>query len=220
MPVELPAQLLALARDAKGFMPDDEGRALHLAARQAARTRLGALLEVGAYCGKSTIWLGAAAREESTVCWSVDHHRGSEELQAGWAHHDPALVDRRSGRMDSLPTWRRTIEVAGLEPWVIGVVGDSPTVAAHWGVPLALVFVDGGHGPGPAWADFRGWSPHVALGGLLAIHDVFSDPADGGRPPYEIWRAALESGCFEEVEACGSLRVLRRTRPVSEACAE
>jgi predicted O-methyltransferase YrrM len=218
MPVELPAQLLALARDAKGFMPDDEGLALHLAARQAARTRLGALLEVGAYCGKSTIWLGAAAREESTVCWSVDHHRGSEELQAGWAHHDPSLVDRRSGRMDSLPTWRRTIEEAGLEAWVIGVVGDSPTVAAHWGAPLALVFVDGGHGPGPAWADFRGWAPHVALGGLLAIHDVFADPADGGRPPYEIWRAALESGCFKEVEACGSLRVLRRIRP--DPCAE
>jgi hypothetical protein len=47
-------------------------------------------------------------------------------------------------------------------------------------------------------------------GGLLAIHDVFPDPADGGRPPYEIYRRALGSGTFEEVETVGSLRVLRR----------
>ena len=50
-------------------------------------------VEVGSYCGRSTIWLGAAAREAGTVVFTVDHHRGSEENQAGWEHHDPALVD-------------------------------------------------------------------------------------------------------------------------------
>jgi hypothetical protein len=48
-------------------------------------------------------------------------------------------------------------------------------------------------------------------GGLLLIHDVFPDPSDGGRPPYElIYQPALASGDFEEVEALGSMRVLRR----------
>jgi predicted O-methyltransferase YrrM len=206
----MPDNLLALAREAKGFMPDDEGLALFGAGARAAASGLGPLLEVGAYCGKSTIYLGAAARQRTTVLFSLDHHRGSVENQAGWAHHDPTLVDPASGRMDTLPVWRRTVEEASLEGDVIALVGDSPTVAAHWRTPLALVFIDGGHGEEPAWADYRGWAPHVAEGGLLAIHDVFPDPADGGRPPFELWSRALASGAFAQESECGSLRVARR----------
>lgn len=207
--------LLAAARAAKGFMPDDEGLALHEAGREAAASGAGPLLEVGTYCGKSAIYLGAAARPAGTVLFTVDHHRGSEENQAGWEHHDPALVDPRTGRMDTLPTFRRTLEDAGLEDAVVAVVGDSPAVARWWRAPLALLFVDGGHGAGPAHADYEGWAPHVAPGGLLAIHDVFPNPADGGRPPYELYRRALDSGAFAEISATGSLRVLRRVGPGS-----
>ena len=193
-------------------MPDDEGLALHEAGLAAARTGLGPLLEVGTYCGKSAIYLGSAARQTGTVLYTVDHHRGSEENQAGWEHHDPSLVDPRTGRMDTLPTFRRTIEEAGLEDVVVAVIGNSPVVASNWATPLALLFIDGGHGEDPAWADFRTWSPHLAVGGTLAIHDVFPDPADGGRPPYELYCAALESGDYAEASACGSLRVLRRNQ--------
>lgn len=200
---------------AKGFMPPDEGDALHDAAVAAAGALPGlAILEVGSYCGRSTVWLAAAARACGTVVVAVDHHRGSEENQAGWEHHDPAVVDERIGRMDTLPVFRHTLYAAGLEEWVIAVVGQSPVVAAHWRTPLALLFIDGGHGEEPARADLLGWTPHVAVGGLLAIHDVFPDPADGGRPPYEqIYLPALASGEFTEVSATGSLRVLRRIRP-------
>jgi predicted O-methyltransferase YrrM len=208
---DLPWRSAALA--AKGFMPPDEGDALHAAALAAAVSCPGApLLEVGAYCGRSTIWLGAAARIAGTVLFSVDHHRGSEENQLGWEWHDPTLVDPDLGVMDSLPTFRRTVHDAGLEDVVIAVVGASPVVAAHWHTPLALVFIDGGHGIEPARADYAGWTPHVAPDGLLAIHDVFPNPADGGRPPYEdIYLPALASGRFEDVGVSGSLRVLRRT---------
>ena len=205
------ARLLDAARAAKGFMPDDEGLALHEAGRRAAASGLGPLLEIGTYCGKSAVYLGAAARDGATVLFTVDHHRGSEENQAGWQHHDTALVDPASGRMDTLPVFRRTIEAAGLEDVVVGVLGDSPTVARHWSTPLALLFIDGGHGSGPAHRDYDSWVPHVAPGGRLAIHDVFPDPADGGRPPYELYCRALESGAFSEETACGSLRVLVRT---------
>ena len=191
-------------------MPDDEGLALHDAALTAARSSLGPLLEVGTYCGKSAVYLGAAARAGGTVVFTVDHHRGSEENQAGWEHHDQEVVDPRTGRMDTLPFFRRTIEDAGLEDVVIGVVGSSPVVAAHWRTPLAFLFIDGGHGEEPAWADYRAWTPHVAPGGLFAIHDVFPDPRDGGRPPYELYCEALRSGLFTDVSECGSLRVLRR----------
>jgi len=204
--------LRAHALAAVGFMPPDEGDALYEAAVAAGRALPGlAFLEVGSYCGRSTVWLGGAARDCDTVVFAVDHHRGSEENQAGWEHHDPGLIDPRLGIMDTLPTFRLTIHGAELEEHVIAVVGRSPTVAQHWATPLAFVFIDGGHGEEPARLDFEGWAPRVAVGGTLAIHDVFPDPADGGRPPYEqIFVPAIESGRFRLVSATGSLRVLRR----------
>jgi MMP 1-O-methyltransferase len=213
----LDSKLVAAAQAAKGFMPDDEGMALYQAGCQGAATGLGPLLEVGTYCGKSAIYLGAAARDGGTVLFTIDHHRGSEENQAGWPHHDGAVVDPRTGRMDTLPFARRAIEDVGLEGTVVLIVGPSVTVASHWSTPLALLFIDGGHGSDVAWADYRSWTPKVALGGFLAIHDVFPDPADGGRPPYELYCEALGSGEFEELAdaCCGSLRVLRRVEAAS-----
>ena len=206
----MPADLLASARAAKGFMPEDEGRFLFDRAVEAGREQPGGvLLEVGTYCGKSAVWLGAAARATGATVFTVDHHRGSEENQAGWEHHDPTLVDAASGRMDTLPVFRRTIENAGLEEVVIAVVGHSATVARHWHTPLALLFIDGGHGTEPAHADYDGWARWVTPGGLLLVHDVFPDPADGGRPPYEIWLRALADG-FVAAGAQGSMRALRR----------
>jgi len=204
-------RLLDQARAVKGFMPDDEGRALYEAARRAGNAFDAAtFVEIGAWCGKSTVYLGAAAEETGAVLLSIDHHHGSEENQQGWAHHDTEVVDPRTGRIDTLPFWRRTVDDCALGASVIGVVGDSPTLAARWSTPLAFCFIDGGHGDEPAWADYHGWTPHVAEGGWLAIHDVFPDPADGGRPPYELWCAALASKEFIEDGESGSLRVLRR----------
>jgi len=204
-------ELLAAAEAARGFMPPDEGLALHDAAASVPASVAGPFLEVGSYCGKSSVYLGAAARAAGRVLFAVDHHRGSEENQPGWEWHEPDLVDPAVGKMDTLPLFRRTVHDAGLEDVVVAVVGQSPAVAAAWATPLAFLFVDGGHGVEPARADYAGWTPHVAPGGLLAIHDVFPDPADGGRPPYEeLYLPALASGRFEEVAAVGSLRVLRR----------
>jgi MMP 1-O-methyltransferase len=202
------ARLLEVARAAKGFMPDDEGLALHAAGRDGGS--VGPLLEVGSYCGKSAVYLGAAARSGGTVLFSVDHHRGSEENQAGWEHHDPEVVDPDTGRMDTLPFFRRTIERARLEDAVVAVVGDSSVIAANWRTPLGLVFVDGGHALDVVLADYEAWSPHVAAGGVLVFHDVFEDPRDGGQAPFEVWKRAVASGLFTPVSTTGSLRVLRR----------
>jgi predicted O-methyltransferase YrrM len=203
------ADLRKHAEAARGFMPVDEGQALYEAGLAVAVD--GPLLEVGSYCGKSAVYLGAAARERGRVLFSVDHHRGSEENQPGWEWHEPDLVDPAVGKIDTLPLFRRTVHDAGLEGTVVAVVGDSPRVAANWATPLALLFIDGGHGEVPARSDYERWTPHVLPGGQLVIHDVFPDPAEGGRPPYEeIYRPALASGRFAEVRAVGSLRVLER----------
>ena len=201
------AELFALARAAIGFMPDDEGLALHDAALAGAA--VGPLLEIGTYCGKSAIYLGAAARVAGTVAFTVDHHRGSEENQAGWEHHDREVVDPRTGRMDTLPFYRRTIEDAGLEGTVVGIIGDSPTVGRHWGTTLGLLFIDGGHAEDVARADYETWARFVGPGGVLAIHDVFEDPADGGQAPFHVWQCAVADG-FVPIGTTGSLRTLRR----------
>lgn len=205
----MPAELLTHARAAQGFMPPDEGELLFR--RACEQLRQGPVLEVGTYCGKSAIYLGAAAREVGGTVFTLDHHRGSEENQPGWEHHDPTTVDPEFGLMDTLGIFRRNVARAGLERQVVAIVGESATVAEWWRTPVSLLFIDGGHGVEPAQADFRNWAPWVCRGGLLVIHDVFPDPADGGRPPFEhIYRPALESGEFEEIEALGSMRVLKR----------
>jgi predicted O-methyltransferase YrrM len=202
--------VLAAFEAAKGFMPPDEGLALHAAAKEAAAGLGLPLLEVGTYCGRSTILLADAAASAGTVVVTVDHHCGSEEQQPGWEYHDSSLVDPVTGRMDTLPEFRRTLHAAGLEEHVIAVVGRSRQVARVWRQPLGLVFIDGGHTDEHAGGDYEGWAPLVAEGGLLAIHDVFPDPADGGQAPYRVHQRALASGVFTEVSVTRSLRVLRR----------
>lgn len=203
----LPADLARIVAAVKGFMPPDEGLALHAAALRYLGTGVG--VEIGSYCGKSTVYLGHAASVTGGHVVTVDHHRGSEENQVGWEYHDASLADA-GGRLDTLPSLRATLTEAGLEDVVTTVVGRSPAVARWWRHPISFLFVDGGHTDEHAQADLRGWGPWVRDGGALAIHDVFPDPADGGQAPYRIYREALESGAFAEVGAEGSLRVLER----------
>ncbi len=200
--------LLEAAQLARGFMPHEEGMSLYEIALQVAPRS--AILEVGSYCGKSTIYLGAAARQTGSTVFTIDHHRGSEEMQRGWAHHDSELVDRDSGLMDSLPELRRNLEKTSLNDVVVPIIGDSLVVARHWAGDISMLFIDGGHGPVPAHSDYESWASKVTRGGFMAIHDVFPNPADGGRPPYEIYCRALDEGLFEQHSSLGSLQVLRR----------
>jgi MMP 1-O-methyltransferase len=196
------------AEAAKGFMPSAEGEALYATAAQYAP--LGPVVEIGTYCGKSTIYLAAAAAQAGQLVITVDHHRGSEENQPGWEYHDASLVDPDVGLIDTLPTFRSALAAAGLEQHVIAVIGRSVDVARLWRSPIGVLFIDGGHTQAAATADYEGWAPRIMMGGALAIHDVFPDPADGGRPPYLIYLRALASGAFKEVSMTGSLRVLER----------
>jgi predicted O-methyltransferase YrrM len=204
----MPAALRRIADHAKGFLPLDEAEALYDAAWATAPR--GLILEVGTYCGKSATWLGAAARQRGGQVVTVDHHRGSEENQPGWEWHDAELVDPALGVMDTLPFFRHTMHAAGLEDTVTAVVGRSRTVAGLWSTPLAMLFIDGGHAAEHCINDYAGWTPHLVPGGVLAIHDVFPEPTDGGQAPYEhIYLRAIADG-FTEIRHVGSLRLLRQ----------
>jgi len=193
-----------------GFLASDEGEALHAHALDAAKAAPGAFVEIGSWCGRSSVYLGRAARAAGRLLFAVDHHRGSEEHQPGEEYHDPNLYDRELERVDTLPEFRRTIARAGLEDCVAALVGPSASIGVGWGGPVAFLFIDGGHAMETALGDYRAWAGHVARGGLMAIHDVFPNPEDGGRPPYEVWKLAVASGLFEPVARVNTLEILRR----------
>lgn len=191
-----------------GFLHPDEGACLHALATEASA--LGPCLEIGSYCGKSALYIGAAVKAADGQLFTLDHHRGSEEHQPGEAYHDAQLYDASLERMESLPTLRRTLALAGLEDHVVPIVGSSARVGRYWRTPLALVFIDGGHSEAAARADYQTWASHILPGGYLAIHDIFPDPTDGGQAPYHIYQLALASGLFEQCESTRTLGVLRR----------
>jgi MMP 1-O-methyltransferase len=192
----------------KGFMDPEEGMRLFDVATEASR--LGPCLEIGSYCGKSSIYLGTACKAGNTVLFSVDHHRGSEEQQPGEEYFDPELFDSRAYQMDTFPLFRKTIELFNLEDTVVPLVCRSEIAARAWATPLGLVFIDGGHAYETALTDYRSWAAHIAPQGYLLIHDIFKDPKDGGQAPHQVYRIAKDSGNFQEHAMTKTLGVLQR----------
>lgn len=192
----------------KGFFAPDEGEALYRTAMDCAS--LGPLLEVGSYCGKSTVYIGSAAQQSGSILYAIDHHRGSEEHQVGEEYHDEELYDVSAQLMDTFREFRRTLRRANLEDCVVPVVATSALAARHWTTPLGLVFIDGGHSFEAAQCDYRAWAPQVVPGGVLAIHDIFPNPEDGGQAPFTIYKQALASGLYEELPTVNTLGLLRR----------
>lgn len=192
----------------KGFMADDEARRLYELGLEAGP--MGPCLEIGSYCGKSTLFLGSACKQTDSVLFSIDHHRGNEEQQPGEEYHDPELVDPVNGKMDTFRFFRKTLEMADLEDSVAAMVCTSRLAARKWATPLSLVFIDGGHTFEAAYNDYVSWAGHVMPGGYLVIHDIFDDPAKGGQAPYEIYNLAKASRLFEECPMSSTLGVLRR----------
>ena len=207
----LPSNLKELSLYVRGFMPVAEGEALGSFALEALRTRPSFSIEIGSYCGLSTIYLGWAAAVTGTTLVSVDHHIGSVENGPGWEHHDQLLYDPIGHSIDTLYRFRRTLAVSGLKDHIVAVVSDSVVASRVLSNGAAFVFIDGGHGREVAFADYWSYAPKLAHDGMLAIHDVFEDPAQGGRPPYEIYDVAISSGSFVELAKEGSLRILKRT---------
>lgn len=196
-----------MAASVKGFLDPDEGRRLYEVAGEAAPK--GPCLEIGSYCGKSALYLGAACKAGGTVLFSIDHHRGSEEQQPGEAYFDPELFDPQAYKIDTLAFFRKTLQTADLEDAVVPLVCASAAAARAWTMPLSLVFIDGGHAYDTVLADYTLWAKHILPGGYLLIHDIFSDPAEGGQAPYQIYQKALASGNFIEKPMTKTLGVLQ-----------
>ncbi len=206
MALNLPANI----NHVKGFLDPEEGEALYFSSL--IYTANGHAIEIGSYCGKSAVYIGSAAKENNNKLYSVDHHKGSEEQQPGEEYFDPDLVDSSGEGIDTLPHFLETIRKFQLENTVMPVVSSSEEAYQDLRGNFSFVFIDGGHSEEASQKDYSLWSKRLIIGGLMAIHDVFPDPDDGGRPPYNIYMKALNSGKFEEIEAIKSLRFLKKIR--------
>ena len=192
----------------KGFLLEEEGESLYLTAKNYSKQ--GPCLEIGSYCGKSAVYLGSAVQENNQLLYSIDHHKGSEEQQPEEEFFDPDLLDETGKNINTLPFFLDTIDKAGLKEIVIPIISTSVEASKVWTKPLAMVFIDGGHSEKAAHEDYDAWNSHILPGGLLAIHDVFPNPEDGGRPPFNIYTKAKESVLFKEVDMIGSLALLEK----------
>jgi predicted O-methyltransferase YrrM len=200
----------ALISATKGFIDEDEGRCLYEIALEASRR--GPCLEIGSYCGKSTVYIGSACKTNNGILFSIDHHRGSEEQQPGQAYFDPGLFDPKAGRVDTFGEFRKTLERAAIEDTVVAMVCRSEVAARLWATPLSMVFIDGSHTAEAALTDYGCWSRHIIPGGYLLIHDIFKDPNEGGQAPYQIYQLACSSGQFDTLSMIKTLGVLQRKR--------
>jgi predicted O-methyltransferase YrrM len=205
-------KMAALAEKVKGFLAVDEGRALYDIALAAAK--LGPCLEIGSFCGKSAVFIGAACRERGTTLFTIDHHRGSEEQQPGQLYFDPELYDEKSGGINSLPLLRNTLRTADLEDTGIPMITCSRVAARNWATPLGMAFVDGGHSYESALGDYQNWAPHLVGGGFLVFHDIYLDPAKGGQAPRQAYEKARDSGDFDELPMVNTLGILRKRHAV------
>jgi len=192
----------------KGFLEKQEAESLYQFAKK--YSSIGPCLEIGSYCGKSAVYLGAAVKENNQILYSIDHHKGSEEQQPGEEFFDPDLLDETGKDINTLPFFLETLDKADLRDNVVPIVSTSVEASEVWSKPLAMVFIDGGHSDQAANDDYDVWHPHIIEGGLLAIHDVFPNPEDGGRPPFNIYTKAKESGLFKEVDMINSLALLEK----------
>lgn len=146
--------MISFPHDVAGWLTEEEGFALSDAA--AGRR----VLEIGSYCGRSTICLAQAA--ESVV--SVDPHdgRGTPEPR------------------DTYGEMCGNLQRYGVSAKVDVVIGTLQSVPAAG--PFGLVFIDGAHDYPAVAADIAAALCRLSPGGQLALHDYRSRPLeyDGG----------------------------------------
>jgi hypothetical protein len=148
-------KIVRFPEDVEGWLLEEEGIALANLARGKR------VLEIGSYCGKSTICLAQTATQ---VC----------------------ALDPFDGRSTPRPqetqaAFFRSLDQYGVREKVFAVRGTLPEVAETWisnGEQFDLVFIDGAHDAVSVRADIEGSLPFLKPGGLLAFHDYRSEPGE------------------------------------------
>jgi predicted O-methyltransferase YrrM len=191
----------------KGFMDNDE--ALRLYDLSLTASKMGPVLEIGSYCGRSAAIIGSACKQNNGILFSIDHHGGSEEQQPGEEYFDADLYDEKTSTINTFPFFRQTLVLAGLKDTVVPIVCASKIAGRMWKTPLSMVFIDGGHSFEAVHKDFFNWAPHLLPGGFLVIHDIFFNPEEGGQPPRQVYELAQATKRYDVLDMTKTLGVLR-----------
>ena len=194
--------------DVKGFLNDKEAKKLQELFLNVHH--LGSVLEIGTYCGKSTLNFALIAKKIDGLIYTVDHHTGSEEHQLGEEYHDEDLYDKRLEKFNTLPEFLKNLKSSNLGNYIIPILSKSSEASKTFLETISLLFIDGGHSHEAALIDYNSWKDKICSGGLLVIHDVFPNPEDGGRPPFEIYSRAQKSNQFEDLGIYETLGILKK----------
>ncbi len=194
--------------DVKGFLNDKEAKKLQELFLNVHH--LGSVLEIGTYCGKSTLNFALIAKKIGGLIYTVDHHTGSEEHQLGEEYHDEDLYDKRLEKFNTLPEFLKNLKSSNLGNYIIPILSKSSEASKTFLETISLLFIDGGHSHEAALIDYNSWKDKICSGGLLVIHDVFPNPEDGGRPPFEIYSRAQKSKQFEDLGIYETLGILKK----------
>ena len=181
----------AVTANIAGWLSDAQGRALLTAA--AATTGRGAIVEIGSWKGRSTVWLAEGARRAGQRVHAIDRHTRSLE--------DPSA--------NTLTEFLENIRTAGVADAIEPLVMSSAEAAAIVRGPVELLFIDGDHSFDGVRRDAEIWLPRVVDGGLVMFHDVATAGYDGPRRIFR--RMVCWNGRFARVRRVGSMMIARRT---------
>ena len=183
----------------KGFMPANEGKALLRWAEKFSN--FGPILEIGTYCGKSSLYLAIGAKKTDQYVFTIDHHQGSEEHQLNEEYFDNEIYDFSKKRVNTFPLLIKNINKLNVKN-IVPIVSESKKSSFNWKTNLGMLFIDGGHSFESVNNDYECWESKIAKGGCLAIHDIFEDPNDGGQAPFHIFQKALRNDykVYEQID--------------------
>ena len=193
-PIDTPEtenQTATIAERVDGWLSERQGRELFRAALACAGR--GAIVEIGSWKGRSTVWLAAAARRAGTIVYAVDRHEASREDPTARTYDD----------------FRRNLTAAGLLDHVRPLVMSSREAERILEGPVGVLFIDGDHSDAGAQEDFTLWLPRLAPGAALLCHDVSTASYSGPRRMFQ--RLVCRSAEFDAVRRVGSMMVARRT---------
>jgi hypothetical protein len=193
------AAILDRMKPVEGWLRVEEAELLIGCSRRAVR-ELGVptVVEIGSFCGKSTIVLASAARtaHASARVYAIDPHQGVVGAEDG-------LEGVRVGP-PTFERFQRNVTDAGLAEMIEPI--RLPSYEVPWSSPIAFLFIDGLHGYSSVARDFFHFERHLPDGAYVAFHDC-----DDTYPAVRMFVEGLAgSGCYEAVSRAGSLVVLRK----------
>jgi len=199
-PFLLTLPILARMRTVEGWLADEEADLLIAALFRALSTGedARAIVEVGSYCGRSTVVLASvlqSLRTDKIKVYAIDPHDGKVgAMDQGIQQFTP-----------SLNKFHRNVASAGLSALVEAIQSYSFNV--HWDSPIGFLFIDGLHDYVNVARDFYHFEPWLVSGGYVAFHDY----AHYYPGVVTFVNEILASGNYQRISCAASLIVLQKT---------